>query len=74
MNFSTKQEQYEWWTDTIKRIQSHEESIRAGCRELGVKFWQYYEWKERVQKFIDQGSVTLPKEQSDKVPISLVKY
>ena len=59
MNFSTKQEQYEWWTESIRRIQSHKESIRAGCRELGIPFWQYYDWKERVQHFVDIGEVKL---------------
>ena len=68
MRFKTKQEQYEWWTETIKKIQCNKKSIRAGCREHGVQFWQYYDWKERVEKFIDQGTVILPAKQSTHSP------
>ena len=68
MKFRTKQEQYEWWTTTIKKIQSHEESIRAGCREFGIKFWQYYEWKERVQEFVESGEVELSEEEKFHLP------
>ncbi len=59
MEFKTKQEQYEWWTDTITKIQNNKSSIRNGCREFGIPFWQYYEWKEKVQSFINQREVKL---------------
>ena len=63
MKFKNKAEQYEWWTKTIGTIQQHEVSIRQGCRDAGITFGQYYDWKERVQKFVDQGEVNLcPKE------------
>ena len=68
MKFKSKQEQYEWWTETISKIQSHHKSIRAGCCEVGIQFWQYYEWKERVQQFIDQGKVSLPPAESSRSP------
>ena len=59
MKFANKQEQYEWWTEVIMHIQSNKVGIRSGCRELGVPFWQYYEWKKRVQVFIDESEVKL---------------
>ena len=68
MKFKNKQEQYEWWTDTITKIQNHGTSIRAGCREVGVQFWQYYDWKERVQEFVDRKKVTLSDTEAVRVP------
>jgi len=69
MKFNSKQEQYEWWTAVISKIQSHDKSIRQGCREVGIQFWQYYEWKERVQQFVDAGcKVTLPSDEAYRVP------
>lgn len=72
MKFKNKVEQYEWWTQTIAKIQKHDVSIRQGCRDYGVQFWQYYEWKERVQRFVDQGEVTLPEDEARRVPLSLL--
>ena len=68
MKFKSKQEQYEWWTNAIRKIQSHDKSIRAGCREAGIQFWQYYEWKERVQPFIAQGKVSLCPDEASRAP------
>lgn len=68
MKFKNKQEQYEWWTETIRTIQRHDVSIRQGCRDHGVSFGQYYEWKERVQHFVDEGKVTLSLDESVRVP------
>ena len=68
MKFNNKQEQYEWWTKAIGKIQSHDKSIREGCREVGIQFWQYYEWKERVQEFVDVGKVTLSSEEAVRSP------
>ena len=68
MKFDTKQEQYEWWTEVIGHIQSNKVSIREGCRELGIAFWQYYEWKERVQEFVDKGEVNLSEDEANGRP------
>jgi len=68
MKFANKQEQYEWWTEVIRHIQSNKVGIRAGCRELGVPFWQYYEWKERVQTFVDSGEVKLSADEGMRRP------
>ena len=68
MDFKNKQEQYEWWTATIQKIQNHQKSLRAGCRELGVQFWQYYEWKERVQEFVNSGKVELSEKEKSCLP------
>mgnify|MGYP000327228933 CR=1 FL=1 len=68
MQFKNKAEQYEWWTQAVRKIQRHDKSIRAGCREVGVQFWQYYDWKDRVQKFVDQGKVTLPLDEAQRIP------
>ena len=68
MKFKNKQEQYEWWTEAISKVQNNDKSIRSGCREVGIQFWQYYEWKERVQKFIDQGTVNLSEDEAHRVP------
>ena len=68
MQFKNKSEQYEWWSEAIGKIQKHEVSIRQGCRELGIQFWQYYEWKERVQNFVDQGKVNLSPDEAQRAP------
>lgn len=74
MKFKNKQEQYEWWTEVIKEIQSNKVGIRAGCRELGVPFWQYYEWKERVQQFIEEGEVNLSSADANHRPKGKEKF
>lgn len=68
MQFKNKAEQYEWWTETIGEIQKHEVSIRQGCRELGITFGQYYDWKERVQSFVDGGKVALSEDEAKRLP------
>ncbi len=68
MQFKNKSEQYEWWTEAIGKIQKHEVSIRQGCRDLGIQFWQYYEWKERVQNFVDEGEVNLSIDEAMRPP------